>query len=68
LFCKRQLSDWLDIACVKNDNSLNLLDGISVATISAKGEIRVTERDTWLAKMIREVRLLNVNWKRKKEK
>jgi hypothetical protein len=33
-------SDWLDFVSVKNDKSLNLLDGISVGTKSAKGEIR----------------------------
>jgi hypothetical protein len=47
-------NQWFGFVCVKNDNSLTLLvDGISVATtcISAKGDITVTELNSWLAKM-----------------
>jgi hypothetical protein len=39
------------VGSVKNSNSLSPIDGISVAVKSAKGEIRVSESDTWLAKM-----------------
>jgi hypothetical protein len=40
------------VGSVKNGNSHSLIDGISVVVKSAKGEIRVSESDTWLAKMI----------------
>jgi hypothetical protein len=39
------------VGSVKNGTSLSPIDGISVAVKSAKGEIRVSESDTWLAKI-----------------
>jgi hypothetical protein len=43
--------EFTQVGSVKNGNSLSPIDGSSVAENSAKGEIRASESDTWLAKM-----------------
>jgi hypothetical protein len=47
------------VGFVKYGNSLSSEDGISVAVKSAKEEIRASESDTWLAKMVSKKKIFD---------